>query len=203
MGVGGPDGHSRRRTRWYRCDVAYRACRSHRSTEHGPYPYEQVGEAALRETRRKAYGALLADLYGTFHSAAFSNLLDYSNDATIESDRAHVANLSHSLAEVKILGSDMVRQLATTVTSRILINKAQAIEGGIESVDEEASNGIGDFLYLLERLMANDLGIPVSLKLEESDSVMNVMYEATAILEHKRKLRQSVHDAMKKVDHKD
>ncbi len=97
----------------------------------------------------------------------------------------------------------MVRQLATTVTSRILINKAQAIEGGIESVDEEASNGIGDFLYLLERLMANDLGIPVSLKLEESDSVMNVMYEATAILEHKRKLRQSVHDAMKKVDHKD
>jgi len=165
--------------------------------------YEQAGEAALRETRRNAYGALLADLYGTLQSAAFSDSVDYGNDVNVDADRVHALNLSRSLAEVKIVGTDMVRQLADTVTSRILIFKAQAIEGGVKSVSPDTSDALNEYLYLLERLMANDLGIPVSTKLEESDSVINVMYEASTILEHKRYLRQRVNDAMKKVNRED
>jgi anion-transporting ArsA/GET3 family ATPase len=145
----------------------------------------------------------LADLYGTLHSAAFSDSVDYSNDVDADADRAHALNLSRSLAEVKIVGTDMVRQLADTVTSRILLFKALAIEGGAKSVSLDTSDMLNEYLYMLERLMANDLGIPVSTKLEESDSVINVMSEASAILEHKRYLRQRVNDAMKKVNRED
>ena len=97
----------------------------------------------------------------------------------------------------------MVRQLADTVTSRILLFKAQAIEGGAKSVSLDTSDMLNEYLYMLERLMANDLGIPVITKLEESDSVINAMYEASTILEHNRYIKQRVNDAMKKVNRED
>ncbi len=150
--------------------------------------YEQATEATLRETRRKAYAALLADIYSLFHSVAYMHMPDFDIDADI----ALARNLSRSLAEVKILGSDVVRQLAGQAGARVLDFRAVELAkgpGGV--VAAEPPEVVDELIYLLERVMASDLGIPVNARMEEAERNLKTLREATTIMGFRRSEREN------------
>ncbi len=119
--------------------------------------YEQAEKATLREKRREAYARLIADLYSMFHSAAFPHIPDRSEDLSL------VHDLSRSRAEARILGRDAVRQLAEQLVPQVLRYTASVLEKEREDDDcRKMRKGLNGQLYVLERLMASDLGIPVT-----------------------------------------
>jgi hypothetical protein len=163
--------------------------------------YEQAAEATLRETRRKAYATLLADLHSVFHSAAFTSVPGYSEDVSLEHD------LSRSLAEARILGSDAVRQLAEQIVPKVLRYKAERIKARDESITyyeyQETRTGINGLLYVLERLMASDLGIPVTGTMEEWKKQVGTLKDAYDVLEDRRNQGRGARRSAEDTDHQD
>jgi hypothetical protein len=143
--------------------------------------YEKATEATLRETRRKAYAALLADLNNVFHFATSTNYPDYSEYITL------VRDLNRSLAEAKILASDAVRYLADYTVPWVVRYKAERLKKRDESITDDQGTGryINDLLYSLERLMARDLGVPASTK-EEWEKTDKFLKDAYDDLEARR-----------------
>ena len=159
--------------------------------------YEQTGKATLQGMRREAYARLLADLYSVFHSAAFVHIPNEDRDLSLTHD------LSRSLAEAKILGTDAIRQLADQVVPNVLQYKGTALakvscQG---DVFKKMRSRINTDLYVLERLMAKDLGIPVSDPMEEWENTIETIKNAYAILEVKRNEKQRTRGPAEGADH--
>ena len=149
--------------------------------------YEKTAEATLRDTRRKAYATLLADIYSLFQSVPFMHMPNFSENTDI----TLVDNLSRSLAEVRILGSDVVRQLAGQAAAHVLEFRAAAHKNADGSVvTTEILEAVNDSLYLLERMMAGDLGIPVNATMEEAERNIKTLEEATTIMAFRHGERQ-------------
>jgi len=162
--------------------------------------YEQTKDAALRETRRKAYATLLANLYSVSHSAAFVNVPGYNPDKDI----ALVYDLSRSLAEVKIIGSDPVRQLADQVAARAIGYKGSVLANENEDdAQQKMRDSLRTTLYILERLMASDLGIPVSDAIEEWERPIQTNKDTFDMMKVKREYRESADSPTDAADSKD
>lgn len=133
--------------------------------------YKQAEEAALRETRRKAYATFSASLYEMITVASFA--LDPDFGKAEES----LHSVTRSLAEVEILGSDAVRQSARQAAVKVIKYQAIALqnEDGSGIPDTELQVDSNEALYLLERLMASDLGISVTASMEEIKKNMETL----------------------------
>ena len=161
--------------------------------------YKQAEEAALRETRRKAYATFSASLYEMITVASFA--LDPDFGKAEES----LHSVTRSLAEVEILGSDAVRQSARQAAVKVIKYQAIALqnEDGSGIPDTELQVDSNEALYLLERLMASDLGISVTASMEEIKKNMETLKQAAEVMGHRRRQRKAMPDsAGQRANHK-
>lgn len=116
-------------------------------------------DMALREMRRKAYVEFISNVYGiTSMTAAARN----ETEGLRGLDAVH--DLTRALAEVRILGSDAVRELAPKVAKDTLSFQALLFESKpTGAMDKAAGKEFGDRRARLEMLMAADLGIMAQL----------------------------------------
>ena len=121
---------------------------------------QHATEMALREMRQKAYANFIGNVYSV--TAATATVDDQAaHDRAI----AAVHDLARSLAEVRILGSDVIGELAGQVTRDTISFQVKSIEAKQQgtNVDKQAGKELGDKRSRLERLMAADLGVPSGL----------------------------------------
>jgi hypothetical protein len=148
--------------------------------------HSRESEGALRETRRNAYSAFLADLYRVFYSTSFVGFSAY----TYEKDADVINDLFRSMAILHIIGSDVVRQLADQIIPQIFFWRGERIDnpGLEETAYKKTTESIKDSLYILERLMANDLGIPLNAPPEIEEAVKHVktLEDVNQILAHQQ-----------------
>jgi hypothetical protein len=117
---------------------------------------QHATEMALQEMRRNAYATFISNVYSMTAVSA-----DTNDQAAADRVLAAAHDLARSLAEVRILGSDAIGELAGQVTDdtlRFRVKHLEAIQKGT-AVDEEAGKAMGDRRSRLEHLMAVDLGI--------------------------------------------
>jgi len=137
--------------------------------------HEEARKAALRETKRRAYGELSANLSALALYAAMHSQHDEERTTSI------VQELMRSLGTVEVLGSPLVIQMAPQVTAKAMELLAGALAGNIEHPSEWDS-GIKNQLFMLRRLMANDLGISTDPSLDEVKGDIDTLKAAEALL---------------------
>ncbi len=125
-----------------------------------------------------------------------------ASDFNVDADMTLVDNLSCSLAKVRILGSDVVRQLAGRAAAHVLEFRAAMLEKERSSVDTaEIPEVVNESLFLLERMMASDLGISVNATMEEAERDIKTLTEATTIMAFRRSQRQKKRSSEESPDH--
>lgn len=103
----------------------------------------------MRETRREVYCEFLASVYGVILG---------SRPTDVEGNLDNTRDLSRSLAAVRIIGSDLVRQMAQHLTSQAIHYQLEVLADDRGSDEHRAKmdklrTATRELTYYLERLM--------------------------------------------------
>ena len=125
---------------------------------------KQITEEVLKDKRREAYATYLGNLYRVIDVTFWKHVADFDQNVTSAINEMH-----HSLAIVNLLGSDWVRQLSEQVASNVigLVQEGSKEAGEAGEAHADSTEIVKTMLYMLERLMASDLGIPATAPSEE------------------------------------
>jgi hypothetical protein len=140
--------------------------------------YDEARESFVRETRRRAFIEFTANLHGL--------LLYCSTPLKMVSDEVFTSSqheLIRSYSEVKLLGHDLVRQHAqhaiSAVTDLSLAKLANEDQEKLTKLQTKLQN----IIFMLERLMAADLGIPVNRSGDERNKDIDTIIESIIYME--------------------
>lgn len=143
--------------------------------------HEHASETAIRDMRRDVYAAFAASAYEAIHVMMLESGFD-TDEFVVASQK-----ITLRLAEVRIVGSDLVRQAADNVASAILRLQGGCLEKGKGDPEvKELNDTVNDLLYILERLMASDLGIDPYVSVEESNRNVSTLKYAMDMIQYKK-----------------
>jgi hypothetical protein len=147
--------------------------------------HEQARTAALRETRLEAYAKFVTSLYNVISVGLFMG------DSNITEAIKVAGELRRSLAEVGIVGNDAIIQLSVAATTEALEYLAAVFqEENEESRVQEKKSAIDGTIFILERLMADDLGIRTHPALKQALRDLGTVESGSKVIEYLRQRRQ-------------
>jgi hypothetical protein len=147
--------------------------------------HEQATTAALKETRRNAYAAFVTSLYNVISIGLFMG------DSNITEAIKVGGELHRSLAEVGIVGSDAIIELAEHAVTEALEYLAAVFQEEKEASGvEEKKAAIDATIFILERLMADDLGIRTHPALEQALRNLGTLESGSQVIDYLRQWRQ-------------
>jgi hypothetical protein len=148
---------------------------------------EESRAAALRDARRESFAALSANISDLITYASFAN---ETSDPTESKPAVH--ELARALAEVQILGSEAIRQIASQVVVLVLSYLAERLKGGKKADAVGLVAKIHDSLYILQRIMATDLGLALGSSAEEIARTVATLEHAADDIKYKNAQRDDL-----------
>ena len=141
--------------------------------------YDEARESFVRETRRQVFTEFTANLHRL--------LLNFSMPSKMVSDEAIISSLHdlmRSYSGVKLLGHDLLRQHAQhsiAAVTELSLAKLANEEDQEKLTKLEAK--LQTITFMLERLMAADLGIPVNRSGDEMTKDIDTVIEPMKYME--------------------